>query len=344
MALDLYNELEKRRSRSHSLGDLEDPNEFSWSDDDEGLNELDPLTRHKEDPPPRRRQAAKRPFLPRRGESLQDQSLRRLDRLKKSKAPTIVALRKAVRTPGRQALAVALLLSVLLLASVSGGGYWVYKKSATYDGYSEPWYPTPKGGSVNSWADSYAKAQAMVGKMSLLEKVNITTGSGWMTQACVGSTSPGVASGFPALCLQDGPLGIRFADHITATPAGITVGATWNKDLFYKRGRLLGLEYRTKGVNVMLGPAVGALGKQPAGGRNWEGFGSDPVLQGWAGAQTVKGVQEEGVIATIKHFVANEQEHYRQSFEWGLPNAISSNVDDRTLHEVYAWPFAVSQI
>jgi len=125
---------------------------------------------------------------------------------------------------------------------------------------------------------------------------------------CVGNTSPAVASGFPGLCLQDGPLGIRFADHITATPAGITVGATWNKDLFYKRGRLLGLEYRTKGVNVMLGPAVGALGKQPAGGRNWEGFGSDPVLQGWAGAQTVKGVQEEGVIATIKHFVANEQE------------------------------------
>jgi len=81
----------------------------------------------------------------------------------------------------------------------------------------------------------------------------------------------------------------------------------------YKRGRLLGLEYRSKGVNVMLGPAVGALGKQPAGGRNWEGrsiqklktpyisnadsflgFGSDPVLQGIAGAQTVKGVQEEG--------------------------------------------------
>jgi beta-glucosidase len=78
----------------------------------------------------------------------------------------------------------------------------------------------------------------------------------------------------------------------------------------------------------------------PIGGRNWEGFGSDPVLQGVAGAQTVKGVQEEGVIATIKHLVGNEQEHYRQSFEWGLPNAISSNVDDRTLHEVYAWPFA----
>jgi hypothetical protein len=266
MALDLYNELEKRtRQRSESMGDLEDPDGFSWSDDDEGLNELDPLTRHKEDPPPRRRQQATRPFLPRRGESLQDQSLRKLDRLKKSKAPIAVAIRKAVRSPGRQALAVALLLSTLLLASVSGGGYWVYKKSGTYDGYSEPWYPTPKGGSVNSWADSYAKAKIMVENMSLLEKVNITTGTGWMMSNCVGNTGPAVDSGFPGLCLQDGPLGIRFADHITATPAGITVGATWNKDLFYKRGRLLGLEYRTKGVNVMLGPAVGALGKQPAG-------------------------------------------------------------------------------
>lgn len=77
----------------------------------------------------------------------------------------------------------------------------------------------------------------------------------------------------------------------------------------------------------------------PAGGRNWEGFGSDPYLQGIAGAETIKGIQSEGVMATIKHFVANEQEHFRQPWEWGLPHAISSNIDDRTLHELYAWPF-----
>lgn len=70
-----------------------------------------------------------------------------------------------------------------------------------------------------------------------------------------------------------------------------------------------------------------------------QGFGTDPYLQGIAAAQTIKGIQEEGVMATIKHFIGNEQEHFRQSWEWGLPNAMSSNIDDRTLHEMYGWPF-----
>ena len=110
----------------------------------------------------------------------------------------------------------------------------------------------------------------------------------------------------------------------------------------YLRGKAHGKEARLKGVNVLLGPAMGPLGRMPAGGRNWEGFGSDPVLQGIAAAQTIKGIQDEGVMATAKHYVGNEQEHFRQAWEWGLPNAISSNIDDRTLHEIYAWPFADS--
>lgn len=73
----------------------------------------------------------------------------------------------------------------------------------------------------------------------------------------------------------------------------------------------MGEEFRGKGVNIYLGPSVGPLGRKPKGGRNWEGFGSDPVLQGIAGYQTIKGVQEQGVIATIKHIVGNEQEMYR---------------------------------
>ena len=137
-------------------------------------------------------------------------------------------------------------------------------------------------------------------------------------------------------------MGIRFADHATAFPAGITVGATWNRDLMYRRGKAHALEARLKGVNVLLGPAMGPIGRFPAGGRNWEGFGSDPVLQAVAASETIKGIQSEGIIATAKHFVGNEQEHFRQAGEWGLPNAISSNIDDRTLHEIYSWPFAES--
>ena len=182
----------------------------------------------------------------------------------------------------------------------------------------------------------------MVEQMTLMDKVNVTSGTGWSQDLCVGNTAPANTVGFPALCLQDGPLGLRFLDHSTAFPAGITVGATWNKDLMYKRGKAHGREAKGKGINVILGPAMGPFGRMPAGGRNWEGFGPDPVIQGVAAAQTIKGIQDVGVIATAKHFIANEQEHFRQSFEWGLPNAISSNIDDRTLHELYLWPFAES--
>jgi beta-glucosidase len=87
---------------------------------------------------------------------------------------------------------------------------------------------------------------------------------------------------------------------------------------------------------------MGPIGSLPAGGRNWEGFGSDPVLQGIAAAETIHGIQEEGVIATAKHYVLNEQEHYRMPLEWGIENAMSSNIDPRTLREIFVWPFAES--
>ncbi|KUI62941.1 putative beta-glucosidase E [Cytospora mali] len=224
---------------------------------------------------------------------------------------------------------------------LGAGGAVVYKgfREEPVYGQSPPWYPAPKGGTAASWAESYKKASAMVSKMTLPEKVNVTTGTGWMMGLAVGTNGPAVHVGFPQLQLQDGPLGLRFADNATAFPAGITVGGTWNKELMYARGKAHGQEARGKGINVLLGPCVGPLGRMPAGGRNWEGFGSDPYLQGIAGAETIKGIQSEGVMATIKHFVANEQEHFRQPWEWGLPHAISSNIDDRTLHEVYAWPF-----
>ena len=205
---------------------------------------------------------------------------------------------------------------------------------------SPPWYPTPRGGTHESWTDSYSKAADMVSRMSLPEKVNVTTGVGWASDLCVGNTGPAENVGFPSLCLQDGPLGIRFADHITAFPAGLTVAATWNRDLMYRRGRVLGKEVRGKGVNVLLGPSMGPIGRMPAAGRNWEGFGADPVLEAVGASQTIRGIQDEGVQATAKHFIAQEQEHYRQPMVWGSVQALSSNVDDRTLHELYLWPFA----
>ncbi|KAM5490131.1 putative beta-glucosidase [Microsporum audouinii] len=242
---------------------------------------------------------------------------------------------------------IAVLLAIIIIFLIWGSQENLVRpklerKYRVPDRISPTRHRTPPGKTVPGWKNSYFKAQALVNNMTLVEKVNVTTGVGWQMGLCVGNTGPATEVGFPSLCLQDGPLGLRFADNITAFPAGITVGATWNRDLMRKRGEALGREARRKGVNILLGPSMGPLGVLPAAGRNWEGFGTDPVLQAIASAETIQGIQKEGVIATAKHFVLNEQEHFRQPYEWEIPEAMSSNIDDRTLHEVYVWPFAES--
>ena len=151
----------------------------------------------------------------------------------------------------------------------------------------------------------------------------------------MGNTGSADRLGFPQLCLQDSALGVSSADNVTAFPAGITTGATWDKALMYARGVAMGKEFRGKGANVHLGPSVGPLGRKPLGGRNWEGFGSDPVLQAKAAAQHIKGIQEQGVIATIKHYIGNEQEMFRMynPFQPGY----SSNIGKMSRQQAAAW-------
>lgn len=184
---------------------------------------------------------------------------------------------------------------------------------------------------VGTWDDAYAKATSALAKLSQSEKIGIVTGIGWGNGNCVGNTSPANSIGFPSLCLQDGPLGVRYVNGVTAFAAGIHAASTWDVDLVRERGAFLGVEAKQLGVHVQLGPSAGPLGKFAQGGRNWEGFGSDPYLQGIMMAQTVEGMQESGVQATAKHFIANEQELNRLT--------LSANVPDRVLRELYVWPF-----
>ena len=107
--------------------------------------------------------------------------------------------------------------------------------------------------------------------------------------------------------MQDSPLGIRDTDYNTAFPAGVTVAATWDRSLMYARGRAMGQEHYDKGSTVQLGPVCGPLGRAPEGGRNWEGFAPDPVLTGVGVAETIKGMQDAGVIACVKHYIGYEQ-------------------------------------
>jgi len=107
----------------------------------------------------------------------------------------------------------------------------------------------------------------------------------------------------------------------------------------------MGAEHHGKGVDVQLGPVAGPLGRSPEGGRNWEGFSPDPYLTGLLFAESVQGIQSSGVMASAKHYIAYEQEHFRQipeAAEWGftITDPVSSNLDDQTMHELYLWPFA----
>ncbi|KAF5582297.1 beta-glucosidase [Fusarium pseudoanthophilum] len=212
--------------------------------------------------------------------------------------------------------------------------------------YSPPHYPSPwMDPNAVGWEEAYAKAKSFVSQLTLMEKVNLTTGVGWQGERCVGNVGSIPRLGMRGLCLQDGPLGIRLSDYNSAFPAGTTAGASWSKSLWYERGLLMGTEFKEKGIDIALGPATGPLGRTAAGGRNWEGFTVDPYMAGHAMAEVVKGIQDAGVIACAKHYIANEQEHFRQSGEvqsrkYNISESLSSNLDDKTMHELYAWPFA----
>lgn len=133
------------------------------------------------------------------------------------------------------------------------------------------------------------------------------------------------------MCLQDGPLGVRYATSVNAFTPGVQVASTWDVDLIRQRGQYIAEEARGIGVHVMLGPVAGALGKIPHGGRNWEGFGVDPYLAGICMKETVEAMHAVGVQTAAKHYLLNEQELNRET--------MSSSVDDRALHELYLWPF-----
>ncbi|KAJ5611167.1 hypothetical protein N7510_007886 [Penicillium lagena] len=212
--------------------------------------------------------------------------------------------------------------------------YWSY-------GRSEPVPDTPVAKGLGDWAEAYAKARHLVSQMTNEEKNNITYGHASATTGCSGVTGSVSRLGFPGICFQDAGNGVRGVDMVNSYPAGIHVGASWNRDLAHARAEHMGAEFRRKGANVVLGPVAGPAGRLASGGRNWEGFGSDPYLSGALAGESVRGLQHN-VIACVKHLIANEQETSRntaQLLKGSHNNSVSSNVDDKTIHELYLWAF-----
>ncbi|EXJ65900.1 beta-glucosidase [Cladophialophora psammophila CBS 110553] len=206
-------------------------------------------------------------------------------------------------------------------------------------GTSPPVYPSPPSTGIG-WEVAFTQAQAFVSNLTLEEKAQLVTGT---EGPCVGNIGGIPRVGFDGLCLQDGPLAIRQATYASVFPAGLTAAASWDRGLIYLRGLFLGAEFKGKGSHVALGPVVGPLGRSAYGGRGWESFSPDPYLTGVAAENTIWGMQRSGVQACLKHYIGNEQETHRNpalSPNGTTIEAVSSNIDDRTMHELYLWPFA----
>ncbi|SPB51102.1 unnamed protein product [Aspergillus niger] len=203
---------------------------------------------------------------------------------------------------------------------------------AYFYGQSPAVYPSPEGTGTGSWASAYEKAKAFVAQLTDDEKVNLTAGVSSKT-GCSGFIAEIPRLNFTGLC--------RGTDYVNGWSSGIHVGASWNRTLARDRAKYMGQEFHRKGVNLLLGPVVGPLGRVAEGGRNWEGFSNDPYLTGALVYETVQGVQSSGVGVSTKHYIGNEQETNRnpETVNGVDVASVSSNIDDKTIHELYLWPF-----
>ena len=165
------------------------------------------------------------------------------------------------------------------------------------------------------------RAAALVAQMTLEEKCDYIGGSkdGFYIR-------PIERLGIPLIRMADGPQGVRNNTKSTLFACGVAAAASWNEDVVYEMGVALGQDSRARGVHILLGPGVNIY-RSPLCGRNFEYMGEDPILAGNTAAQYIKGVQSQGVMATVKHFALNNQEFNRHH--------VSSDADERTMYEIY---------
>lgn len=164
------------------------------------------------------------------------------------------------------------------------------------------------------------RAAEIVKQMTLEEKIAYVGGyKNWYIRAIE-------RLGLPEVRMADGPQGVRNNTRSTLYPSGVAAAATWDVDLIHQMGVSLGKDSRARGVHILLGPGVNIY-RSPLCGRNFEYFGEDPYLSGEIAASYINGVQSQGVMACVKHFAGNNQEYARHS--------VSSDIDERTLHEIY---------
>ncbi|MEU9304230.1 glycoside hydrolase family 3 C-terminal domain-containing protein [Streptomyces sp. NPDC048269] len=172
---------------------------------------------------------------------------------------------------------------------------------------------------------SAARIDSLIERLTLDEKTALLHGGA--DPASLGQTGyvPGVPRlGIPALRLADGPAGVRVTRPATALPAPVLLASAFDPVLAREYGRVIGREGRALGQDVVLSPMVNLI-RTPYAGRNFETFAEDPRLTADLVGEMVRGIQDEGLIATVKHFALNNQEHGRDT--------VDVVVAEQTLHE-----------
>lgn len=187
--------------------------------------------------------------------------------------------------------------------------------------------------------------EKIINDLTTEEKIKLVVGAGFFTPKIPGLAGESRAIerlNIPSIAFSDGPAGVRihpvrFGDkstyYVTAFPNEIVLASTWNIELVEKIGKSIGAEAREYGIDVMLAPGIN-IHRIPLCGRNFEYFSEDPLLTGIIAAAYVKGVQSEGVGATLKHFIANEQETGRMK--------IDVLMSERALREIYLRAFEIA--
>lgn len=170
----------------------------------------------------------------------------------------------------------------------------------------------------NATAPVERRVDDLLSRMTLEEKLDMLSGTGF-------ASKPLPRLGIPSLDMTDGPVGVRW-DKSVAFPSAIMLAATFDTSLAARYGWALARETKAKGRNTILGPCVN-INRVPQGGRNFESYGEDPFLTSRIAVSYIKGVQSEGVVATVKHFAVNNQETDRMT--------VNAVVDKRALYEIY---------
>jgi beta-glucosidase len=201
--------------------------------------------------------------------------------------------------------------------------------------------------SAHAVSEADERAAGIVAQLTLDEKIQLVHGwavcgipIGWPTAGINGAGFiPGIARlGIPDFNSNDGPAGTgncggRPNGAGTVLPSSIAMAASWDLDVAYDYGALVGTQERSQGFNVWYGAAIG-LAREPRNGRTFEYHGEDPVLSGKMLVPKIRGAQKQHLIATLKHFAGNQQETNRQTS--------SSNIDERTLRELYLLHFEIA--